>query len=153
MVSLDNINMRCDRIGDPFQSRADHMAPGMPFGQTEEHATRLGIVERGALARKVWKTQKAIRSRTYLLGIVHHDLIGIGAASAFTIDRIAIQLASQPCRQRTRSIGASADTVSSGDDERPGLQTGIVDHVVGKVDEVRRAPQLHHHVAGTKYPG
>ena len=119
MLALDDVDMSRNSVGDPFQSRADHMAPGMPFGQTEEHATRLGIVERGALARKVWKTQQAICSRTYLPGIVRHDLIGIGAAGVFGIHDIAVQLASQPRRQRTCCIGPGADAVGSGDDECP----------------------------------
>lgn len=64
---------------------------------------------------------------------------------------VAIQLLAQPRCERTRRIGPRADSVSSGNDKRPWPQAGIIDHMISKVDEIRRAPQLNHHIAGTEY--
>ena len=60
MLSLDNVDMGCNGIRDAFQGGANHMGSRMPSGQAKEDATRLGIVERSTLPRKVRQTHEPI---------------------------------------------------------------------------------------------
>ena len=89
MLSLDNVDMGCNGIRDAFQGGANHMGSRMPSGQAKEDATRLGIVERSTLPRKVRQTQEPIGTRRHIGGIMRHNRICIGAPwpSASTASR------------------------------------------------------------------
>ena len=123
----------------------------MPSGQAKEDATRLGIVERSTLPRKVRQTQEPIGTRRHVGGIMRHNRICIGATVALGLYGVAIQLLAQPRCECARRIGPRADPISSGNDKRPWPQAGIIDHMISQVDEIRRTPQLNHHIAGTEY--
>ena len=68
----------------------------MPSGQAKEDATRLGIVERSTLPRKVRQTQEPIGTRRHIGGIMRHNRIGIGATVALGLYGVAIQLLAPP---------------------------------------------------------
>ena len=107
------------------------MGSRMPSGQAKEDATRLGIVERSTLPRKVRQTQEPIGTRRHIGGIMRHNRICIGATVVLGLYGVAIQLLAQPRCECTRRIGPRADPVSSGNDKRPRPQAGIIDHMIG----------------------